>query len=201
METAEAIRERVRHEQRLVERLQTASARFADAQLERVWAIQSAHELGLSIRAIAAVTGLSSSRIHQMLNAEDTATIPRWATQLRAAAEEDKSIAPEIKLLRQCARWLRQLEKGEEVVVNLRPDADPDTEHVRFDIDRVTRVLERIAADLDQLATGVPPHAEAHARQEHEHKRRLAEPPKMKRRLSTREERTALRAELNLPPK
>jgi hypothetical protein len=49
MERAEVLRERVRQEQRLLERLQTANIRFADAQLERLWAIKSAHELGLSI--------------------------------------------------------------------------------------------------------------------------------------------------------
>src|SRR3954454_2649949 len=190
METTEATRERVRHEQRIIERLQTANARFADAQLERVWAIKSAHELGLSIRAIATVTGLSSSRIHQVLSAEDTAAIPRWATQWRATAEQDKSIASEIELLRQCAGWRRQLERGEDVIVNMRPEADPDTEYVRFDVDRVTRILERMAADLDQLAKGAPPQVETNAQQEH--KRRLAEPPKPKRRLSTRDERNAL---------
>jgi len=69
------LRERVRHEQRLLERLQTANIRFADAQLERLWAIKSAHELDLSIRQIAAATGVSSSRIHQVLNSEDPTQI------------------------------------------------------------------------------------------------------------------------------
>jgi hypothetical protein len=38
------------------------------------------------------------------------------------------------------------------VVVNLRPDADVETEFVGFDRPRVVRVLERIAADLDNLS-------------------------------------------------
>jgi ankyrin repeat protein len=46
MGRAEVLRERIRHEQRLLERLQTANIRLADAQLERLWAIKSAHELG-----------------------------------------------------------------------------------------------------------------------------------------------------------
>jgi len=44
------------------------------------------------------------------------------------------------------------------VVVNLRPDADPETEYVVFERWRILRVLERIAADLDDVARppGVP---------------------------------------------
>ena len=47
------------------------------------------------------------------------------------------------------------------MVVNLRPDADVETEFVGFDRPRVVRVLERIAADLDNLSL-VPndPHAD-----------------------------------------
>jgi hypothetical protein len=51
MET-EALRQRVQQEQRFVEWLRTANLRFADAQLERMLAIKSAHEGGLSIRQI-----------------------------------------------------------------------------------------------------------------------------------------------------
>jgi hypothetical protein len=70
--------------------LQTANIRLADAQLERLWAIKSAHELGLSIRQIAAATGVSSSRIHQVLNSGDPTQIPIWATDLRDTAEDGK---------------------------------------------------------------------------------------------------------------
>jgi DNA-binding transcriptional MerR regulator len=198
METAEAIRERVRHEQRVIERLQTANVRVTDAQLERIWAIKSAHELGLSVRQIANATDLSSSRIHQLLNAEDGSAIPLWATQVRGTTKGDKLITAEVKLLRQCAQWLKQLENGEEVIVNLRPDTDSETEYVCFDMIRVIHVLERIAADLDDFAERVPKPTEGDPQSEH--KRRLVEPPKPKRRLSTREERNALRAELKLPP-
>ena len=86
----------------------------------------------------------------------------------------------------------------QEVFVNLRPDADPETEYVRFDRLRVIRVIERIAADLDQLAQGAS--IPADSAPQSERKRRLAEIPKPKRRLSMREERDALRAELKLPP-
>jgi DNA-binding transcriptional MerR regulator len=200
MGRAEVLRERVRHERRLLERLQTANIHFADAQLERLWAIKSAHELGLSIRQIAAATGLSSSRIQQVLQGEDPARIPNWASGWRDPAEDEKKkpLAAEVRLLRQCAQWLKQLEDGEEVCVNLRLDDDPETEDVRFDRNRVIRVLERIAADLDQLTQGKPTEVEGDALIEH--KRRLAEMPKVQRRLSTREARNTLRAEINLPP-
>src|SRR5262249_50271798 len=52
METEEALRKRVQHEQGLVERLRTANLRFADAQLERMLTIKFAHASGLSIRVV-----------------------------------------------------------------------------------------------------------------------------------------------------
>jgi lambda repressor-like predicted transcriptional regulator len=81
MET-EALRQRLQQEQRFVERLRTANLRFADAQLERMLAIKSAHEGGLSIRQIASATGLSASRVHQVLNTEEPTKMPVWATDL-----------------------------------------------------------------------------------------------------------------------
>jgi hypothetical protein len=131
--------------------------------------------------------------------------MPKWTrftcqtqTQLRSIAEPQNRIAAEVKLLRQCSHWLKQLENGEEVIVNLRPDADTETEYVRFDRLRIIRILERIAADLDRLAEGTSTQFEGDPHSER--RRRLAEEPKPKRRLSTREERNALRAELKLPP-
>jgi hypothetical protein len=71
METREALRERVRRERQLVDRLAAATVHFADAQIERAWAISSAHQSGLSIRRIAAATDLSASRVHQILNSAE----------------------------------------------------------------------------------------------------------------------------------
>jgi hypothetical protein len=107
--------------------------------------------------------------------------------------------------LRQCREWLERLDRGERVVVNLRPETDPETEYVAFDRPRVLRVLARIIADLDDLA-GFPPLADeekgqaegAKARRIH-HRQRLAEPEPPPKRLSMREERAALRALLDLP--
>ena len=145
--TIEELRQRVQLERRLIARLKTANIRFTGAQVERIWAIVSAHQAGLSM--------------------------------------------------------LQRLERGESVVVNLRPDADAETEFVGFDRPRVVRVLERIAADLDNLSL-VPndPHADKesnnHDPQARRHK--LAEPPPKPKKLSHREQRTALRASLGLPP-
>jgi hypothetical protein len=57
----EEVRQRLQLERRLIARLNTANIRFSDAQVERIWAIVSAHQAGLSIRKIAGVTGLSST--------------------------------------------------------------------------------------------------------------------------------------------
>ena len=56
--------------------------------------------------------------------------------------------------LRQCAGWLRQLDVGGyPPAVNLRPSADwPDRAVVAVDLTRVAAVIDRIAADVDELA-------------------------------------------------
>ena len=63
-------------------------------------------------------------------------------------------MAREVEVLRRCTDWLLRLERGENVVVNLRPAEDFETEFVAFDRPRVVRVLERIAADLNTLQLG-----------------------------------------------
>ena len=90
------------------------------------------------------------------------------------------------------------------MVVKLRPDADVETEFVGFDRPRVVRVLERIAANLDNLSL-VPndPHADKESNNydpQARHRHKLAEPPPKPKKLSHREQRTALRAALGLPP-
>ena len=147
-------------ERRLIARLKTAKIRFTDAQVERIWAIVSAHQAGLSIRKIAGATGLSSSRIHQLLNAPEAKEIPVWLSQLRQSSrgsggkkkaerpepetEIRSRLAREVEVLRECLDWLQRLERGESVVVNLRPDADVETEFVGFDRPRVVRVLNEL---------------------------------------------------------
>jgi hypothetical protein len=90
------------------------------------------------------------------------------------------------------------------VVVNLRLDTDVEREFVIFDRPRVIRVLERIAADLDNL--NLPPDAVLaqknrttmipHAR----HRDVFAEPSREPKKLSHEDQRTALRAALGLSP-
>jgi hypothetical protein len=149
----EELRQRVQLEPRLIARLKTANIHFSDAQVERIWAIVSAHQVGLSIRRIAGATGLSSSRIHQLLNAAEGKEIPVWLSQLRQSsrgsgrkkkAERPKleteirsGLAREVEVLPRCTDWLQRLERGENVVVNLRPDEDVETEFVAFDRPRV----------------------------------------------------------------
>ena len=64
-------------------------------------------------------------------------------------------LADEVEVLRRCRDWLERLKRGEEVVVNLRPETDAETEYVSFDRPRMRRVLARIIADLEEL-TGLP---------------------------------------------
>jgi len=217
METPEALRQRVQHVRQLRERLQRATERLRAAQQERVWAIVSAHQQGLSIRQIATATGLSAARVHQLLADNVAADIPVWLSRLREhdwpgairgatdppSASLMAALTEEVTALRQCIGWLEQAERGETAVVNLRPETDAEREYVVFERWRILRVMERIAVDLDDLArpSGVPaplvlPDEDAGAR----HRRRLAEPPPRPRRRSVREERAALRAELGLPP-
>ena len=215
METSDQFCERIQREQRLAARLRLATERLEEAQRERIWAVVEAHESGLSIRQIAAATGLSSSRVHQLLGSEESREIPRWLSQRRvqeAARSQghpdlQARLASEMNVLRRCREWLERLERGEPVVVNLRPETDPETEYVAFDRPRVLRVLARIIADLDELAGYPPIDAEsrgkgktAEARRAH-HRRRLAEPDPPPKRMTVQEERAALWDALGRPPR
>src|SRR5512135_2756956 len=222
METNDHFHERIRHEERFVARLRLATERLDEARRERIWAIVEAHQSGLSVRQIAAATGLSSSRAHQILGSDEAREIPRWLSQQRRQNQPDRSrqeaarsplhpylqtrLAGELEALRRCREWLVRLDRGETVVVSLRPETDAETEYVSFDRPRVLRVLARIIADLDELA-GFPPLTDeekgkaenAEARRVH-HRQRLAEPEPPPKRLSRREERAARRALRDLPP-
>jgi transcriptional regulator with XRE-family HTH domain len=220
METPEEVRRRVRREKQLASRLQLATTRLETAQQERIWAIAAAYAAGLSIRKIAAATGLSPSRVHQLLSNEEAREIPGWLSPLREqglASEEDPLVyrhsflstlqiclAEEVEVLRWCLEWLERLDRGEDVVVNLRPDTDTETEFVRFDRARVLRVLARIVADLDELAgkplAAVEDQAQADEAARARHRRRLAEPEHPPKPLTQREQRAVLRKAFGLPP-
>ena len=211
METHDELQERIRRGQQIAARLRLATQRLDDAQRERVWAIVEAHQSGLSVRQIATATGLSSSRVHQLLGSDEAREIPRWISQQRrqdspSQPDVPARLAGELEALRRCREWLERLDRGETVVVNLRPETDPETEYVAFDRPRVLRVLARIIADLDELA-GYPPTAtegrtegkNAEARRAH-HRRRLAEPDPPPKRMTVQEERAALWDALGRPP-
>jgi hypothetical protein len=217
METREEFQERWRREQRLRQRLRLAAFRLEAAQVERAWAVLSAHRQGLSIREIAAAIGLSRARVHQLLSEAAAAEVPAKVNHLReqgwptADADGDGAtedpvlarLADEVTALRECLDWLERLERGEPVVVNLEPEFHDQRDFVAFDRPRVLRVVRRIADDLDELSRAparrsVPTQSAGDAAAER--RRQLAEPPPVPPRLSQREERAQLRTKLGLDP-
>ncbi len=82
MESLERSKEKELKNKRLTNRLRLATTRVKDADRERIWAIAKAHAEGLSIRTIAKATGLSSSRIHQLLHTDEAHQIPDWLNNL-----------------------------------------------------------------------------------------------------------------------
>ena len=113
----EEVRQRLQLERRLIARLKTANIRFSDAQVERIWAIVSAHQAGLSIRKIAGATGLSSSRIHQFLNASEAKEIPIWLSQLQQSSggsvqkKKPRRPGPETEIRSRLAREVQVLRR------------------------------------------------------------------------------------------
>ena len=165
MDTRDERRQHFLREQQIKQRLRLATRRLYGAERERIWAIVAARDAGLSIRQIATATGLSRSRIHQRLQDPEARELPTWLTRLRDrdhASPSETGAAPAssqtavhtrvtdaVEVLRWCLDGLAQWERGEMVVVNLRPDTQDAPESVQFDQARVRRVLARIAADVD----------------------------------------------------
>ena len=178
----------------------------------------AAQEAGPSIRQIARATGVSPTRIHQLLQADEARAVSVWLSQLQdqrlAPAVQPEGVPPApsspgwshlvdaVEVLRWCMAWLEQLEHADHVVVHLRPASEEETECVPFDHPRVLRVLARIVADLDALARCALMRAEALPDGQKErrarHRQRLTE-PEPPRRLSRWEERAASRQALGLP--
>ena len=59
-------RQEVQRKERIRTRLARASFRLEMAELERIWAIVSAHCEGMSVRDIARHAGLAPTRVHQL---------------------------------------------------------------------------------------------------------------------------------------
>ena len=190
-------------ESRLLERVRLAAWRREMAELERTWAIASAHAEGVSIRKIATAAGLGPTRVHAIVCDAELDGLDAALGELRSlygwSAPEDpegsrdqeltgreliaERLVDEVHWLRDCASWIEALELGEyPPVVNLRPDADhPDRCNIVVDLDRVRRVLLRIAADIDELARARTvedlEHAQIDPDVRAERRRRLAESP------------------------
>ena len=124
MDTREARRQRFLCDQQINKRLRLATTRLHEAEHERIWAIVTARDAGLSIRQIAAATGWGRSRIHQLLQHPEAREIPTWLTHLRACDQASNGesatalaspavmparVADEVDVLRWCIDWLTQL--------------------------------------------------------------------------------------------
>ena len=120
-----------RRERRVLARVSRAAWRLDQAEWERTWALVSARAEGISIRTLATATGLSPSRVHQIVADADLDAVIAALGELRAAgwpapevpdSEEDTDLdgrdhladrlSDEVDWLRQCAGWLRQLDRG-----------------------------------------------------------------------------------------
>ncbi|MBW4554009.1 MAG: hypothetical protein KME35_23335 [Aphanocapsa sp. GSE-SYN-MK-11-07L] len=221
MEPPEQLKEKVLSEKRLTNRLRLVTTRLQDAQQEHLWAIAAAKSEGLSIRKIAAATGLSSSRVHQLLHTNEALQLPQWLTsvsdsqsnrdqqslskEIQSLKKFQQRLAEESEVMRWCIGWLEQLACGERVVINLRAESDSRTAFVGVDQKWVLRVLNRIAADLDQLSGYSTTHEEGNAGVEPiiagiKHRQRLAEPEPELSSLSQREQRAILREKMGLSP-
>jgi hypothetical protein len=162
-----------RRERRVLTRVSRAGWRLEQAGRERTWALVSARAEGISIRTLATASGLSPSRVHQLVAAADLDALNAALGELRAAgwpAPEDPGsgedtelggrdtiagrLSDEVSWLRQCAGWLAHLDADSyPPAASLRPAADwPDRAIVAVDLARVAAVIDRIAADVDELA-------------------------------------------------
>ncbi len=221
MEPPEQLKQRVLTEKRLTARLQMAASRVEAAEQERIWALVAAHSAGLSIRKIATTTGLSSSRVHQLLHTDEAEQIAQGLSALNTPngcvekqspdpvtselTAVQQQLSEEGEVLRWCIVWLEQLARGEPVIVNLRPPADARTAFVSFDQARVVQVLKRVAGVLDRLSDRRTPSETPDSTVDPsaagiKHRQRLAEPEPQLALLSQREQRAILREKMGLPP-
>lgn len=220
MESLDRSKRKELQDKRLANRLCLATTRVKDAERERIWAIAQAHAEGLSIRTIAKVTGLSSSRVHQLLHTDEADRIPEWLNDLSVSLSEmelesngqqsslselQQELADEGEVLRWCVEWLNKLDRGEKVVVNLRASIDPRTAYTSIDCEWVLRVLKRVAANLDRLSRNLFPTEESEVESNPitagvKLRHRLAEPEPELSSLSHREQRAILREKMDLPP-
>ena len=165
--------ETARRERRALTRVSRAAWRLEQAERERTWALASARAEGISIRTLATAIGLSPSRVHQLVADADLDALDAALGELGAAgwpAPEDPDsgedtelggrdtiagrLSDEVSWLRQCAGWLSHLDADSyQPAASLRPSADwPDRAVVAAGLARVAAVIDRMAADVDDLA-------------------------------------------------
>ena len=120
--------EAARRERRVLVRVSRAGWRLEQAERERTWALVSARAP------------------EDPDSGEDTELDGRDTIADR--------LSDEVSWLRECADWLSHLDADSyPPAVNLRPAADwPDRAVVAVDLARVAAVIDRIAADVDELA-------------------------------------------------
>lgn len=107
-------------------RLARASFQLEMAELERIWAIVSAHRQGLSVRDIARQVGLSPTRVHQLITSRQADDAEPALSMLGEAgwpapeellpdAEEQVAnrLTEEAMMLITCFGWLESHAAGE----------------------------------------------------------------------------------------
>src|ERR1039458_10626745 len=92
-------REEFRRQKQIRMRLARASFRLEMAELERIWAIVSAHREGLSVRDIARHVGLGPTRVHQLVTSPQADSVEHAQSVLREvgwpAPEDSRPAADE----------------------------------------------------------------------------------------------------------
>ena len=162
-----------RRERLALQRVSRAARRLEQAERERTWALASARAEGVSIRKLAAAAKLSPAGCTRSRPTRTwTGWMPPWAScgpragppRKTPAGDDDAELdghdlicdrlADEADWIRRCAGWLTHLHTSEyPPAVNLRPDGDhPGRALVMADLPRVAAILQRIAADVDELA-------------------------------------------------
>ncbi len=111
MDTNAEFPEPLRHQERFAARLRRATEGLEEARRERIRAIVEAYQSGLSVGQIAAATGLSSSRAHQLLGSAEAREILRHRQRLKEP--EPPSKRPSKREERAAARALRDLPPSE----------------------------------------------------------------------------------------
>jgi hypothetical protein len=202
VDAPEQLRAAHQGEQQVRQSLRSVAERLETAELDRIVAIAAAHRAGLSVRQIAATVRLSPARVHQLLHTPASAMnaqMPRLGEVGSTSAGDGSSVplAATAALVRECSRWLAQLDRGELVAVNVREPSELPAEYVPVDRAQVRQVLQRIARDLEDLATRNGAQSD---RTDNSRRERLADLLPQPRRLSPREERAQLRRQLGLDP-